>query len=116
MHASLTVSISLLICGVLGIALAIQMLLDQVPRNQLYGFRTKLTLSSDEIWYPANRFAAKGLIVWGLINVIAGAFSFALHPMSGLIQSLLVIPPMSICLFFPCAAVWMNRKYRKTAS
>ena len=59
MPPSVVVPISLIVVGIVGIGLSIPMLLNRIPRNQVYGLRTKLSLSSDEIWYPANRFAAK---------------------------------------------------------
>ncbi len=37
------------------IALAIPLMLEKIPRNHFYGIRTRRTLSSNEIWYYANR-------------------------------------------------------------
>ncbi len=34
-----------------------------IPRQSFYGARTAKTLSSDDIWYPANRFAGVTLLV-----------------------------------------------------
>ena len=39
------------------LVLSIPMILGKVPPNSVYGFRTPTTLSSSEIWYPANRAA-----------------------------------------------------------
>ena len=33
-----------------------------IPRQGFYGARTAKTLSSDDIWYPANRFAGFTLV------------------------------------------------------
>ena len=33
-----------------------------IPRQSFYGVRTPKTLSSDDIWYPANRFAGVVLL------------------------------------------------------
>ena len=33
------------------------MILGKVPPNGAYGFRTPKTLSSEDVWYPANRAA-----------------------------------------------------------
>src|SRR5262249_37141483 len=39
------------------IIVSIPMILAKVPRNSLYGFRTTYTLSSDEVWYRANKIS-----------------------------------------------------------
>ena len=49
------------------VALAIPLILDMIPRNGFYGYRTPRTLASDEVWYPANRYAGKALVVAGLV-------------------------------------------------
>ena len=41
----------------LALALAVPLILEKVPPNNTYGFRTSRTLSAPEIWYPANRMA-----------------------------------------------------------
>jgi hypothetical protein len=53
------------------IALAIPLILEKVPRNRYYGFRTPFTMSSDPIWYRANKIA-------GITLVAAGIFWLAL--------------------------------------
>ena len=37
------------------LALSIPLILGKVSANGSYGFRTPKTLSSDDVWYPANR-------------------------------------------------------------
>ena len=54
------------------LALSIPMILDRVPPNGAYGFRTPKTLSSDEIWYSANRAA-------GWFMLAASAMSICLN-------------------------------------
>jgi hypothetical protein len=49
---------------------SIPMILGKVPANSIYGFRTKRTLSSPDIWYPANTFSG-----WALL--FAAVFSLA---------------------------------------
>ena len=49
---------------------SIPMILGKVPPNSIYGFRTKRTLSSPDIWYPANTFSG-----WALL--LAAVFSLA---------------------------------------
>jgi len=54
--------------GLLMIVLAVPMVLEKVPPNNIYGFRTKRTLSDPEIWYPANAYAGKWLLVYGVVT------------------------------------------------
>lgn len=37
------------------IAVSIPLILNKVPPNNFYGFRTPKTKSSPQVWYPANR-------------------------------------------------------------
>jgi hypothetical protein len=53
---------------------------EPVKRNALYGFRTPKTLASDEIWYPANRYAGRALF-YAALAIIAG--SLLLLPFAG---------------------------------
>ncbi|MCC6445326.1 MAG: SdpI family protein [Armatimonadetes bacterium] len=55
--------------GLLEMALAVPMIRGMVPRNYIYGFRTPKTLESDAIWYPANCYAGKAILIAGGILV-----------------------------------------------
>jgi hypothetical protein len=45
--------INLIVPGLI-IAVAIPLIIGKVPRNRFYGFRTRYSLSSDEVWYRAK--------------------------------------------------------------
>jgi uncharacterized membrane protein len=45
-----------------------------IPRNRLYGFRTRRTLADDAVWYPVNRFAGFGIMI---ASAIYGAVAAA---------------------------------------
>lgn len=53
--------------------LSVPMILGQVPPNGVYGFRTPKTLSSPDIWYPANRAAG-----WFMLAAMVVAIGFNL--------------------------------------
>lgn len=59
--------------GALFIALSIPLILRKVKPNIWYGFRTPRTLSDGELWYDANQFGGKALLVAGLVMIVAGA-------------------------------------------
>ena len=41
----------------LTLVLSVPLILGKVPPNNTYGFKTSKTLSSPEVWYPANQAA-----------------------------------------------------------
>lgn len=55
--------------GVIAIV-SIPLILKVVPRNSLYGFRTRSTLSNDEVWFRANHFAGWALLVAAAVSAI----------------------------------------------
>lgn len=55
--------------------LALPLALRLVPRNALYGFRTKQSMnSSEEEWFRLNRIAGIGLCISGLVTLITCLF------------------------------------------
>ncbi|MHC1767372.1 MAG: SdpI family protein [Verrucomicrobiia bacterium] len=62
--------------GVLLMALSLPLLWEKVPPNGLYGFRVKATLENPRIWYAANKFAAKQLLVAGAVFVVAAVILY----------------------------------------
>ena len=55
-------------------AISVPLILRMVPLNGVYGFRTSLTQSSTDIWYPANAFMGWALLAAAVIS--AGALAF----------------------------------------
>ena len=63
--------------GFLLIGISIPLILERVPPNNFYGFRTKKTLSDTRIWYEANRISGNDLLIAGtLIFVTSLVFLF----------------------------------------
>src|SRR4051812_49823778 len=52
--------------GLLLSGLSVPLILRKVGPNPLYGFRVRQTLEDPAVWYPANAYAAKGLLAVGL--------------------------------------------------
>ena len=62
-------------CAIIALA-SIPLMLNAVPPNRVYGFRTQQTLTNRELWFRANRFAG-----WAcFIASVASATIFAVHP------------------------------------
>ena len=62
----LFVGSSLLLVGI-----SIPLIQRRVKPNYWYGFRTRRTLNSPQIWYDANAYAGKRLLISGLITTSA---------------------------------------------
>lgn len=62
---------SLIIIALIMIGMSVPFLLSKVPPNNLYGFRTKHTMSNPKVWYSAN-------IVVSRLTIICGALMLAL--------------------------------------
>src|SRR5262247_664842 len=64
------------VMGILLILASVPMIMEQVPPNRWYGFRTPRTLSDPKVWYPANRIAGQYLTIAGVfILLVAGIVS-----------------------------------------
>jgi uncharacterized membrane protein len=61
---------ALLLGPAITVLVAIPMILGKVPPNDFYGFRTPKTLSSPEVWYPANRMCGVFLATAGVVSLI----------------------------------------------
>jgi uncharacterized membrane protein len=66
-----------LIAGLALFAVGVLLLQEWIPRNRWAGFRTPKTLSSDRVWYEANRVAGRDLMIAGAV-VMATAIASAL--------------------------------------
>ena len=59
-----------IVTGLLFIVLAIPMIRGKLPPNYWYGFRVRKTLDNPEIWFPANAYAGKLLLVYGVAIIL----------------------------------------------
>lgn len=58
---------------IVNILVSLPLVLKLVPLNRWYGFRTRRTLSNEDIWYEANYKGGMGLIVASVIALVARA-------------------------------------------
>ncbi len=59
--------------GALLAAVSIPLILEKIGPNPFYGFKTKKTFSNKEIWYKANKYLGKVLLIAGIIITILSA-------------------------------------------
>jgi uncharacterized membrane protein len=58
--------------GMLLVLISLPLIAGKIKPNYLYGFRVPATLEDPDLWYPANKYAAKGLLIVGLVMIGAG--------------------------------------------
>jgi uncharacterized membrane protein len=75
--------ITILICDSIFVLIAIPLLLRKVPRNVVYGFRTRTTLADDFVWYEANAHFGRGLVIASLISAIVVLIFYRTQYFSG---------------------------------
>jgi uncharacterized membrane protein len=63
------------IAGLVLFAAGIPLLRGWIPRNRWSGFRVPKTLSSDRIWYEANRVAGRDLMIAGAVVMTTAVVS-----------------------------------------
>ncbi len=73
---------------------SLPMMLGKVPPNGLYGFRTPKTLSSREIWYPANRQSGFYMFWCSLIALAINAILVLMRSFNE--ESLLIAATVSV--------------------
>ena len=82
----------LLIC-IITAASSLPLALRMVPPNPFYGFRTRFTRSSREVWFDANAFAGRAM----LAASVASAFLLLVGPAAGgWAPAAIVFVPMAI--------------------
>lgn len=69
-----------LLQGILLAGVSLPLVAGRVKRNGVYGFRTPKTLSSDDVWYAANRYAGRQLFGAGSAQI---AGTLLLLPFAG---------------------------------
>lgn len=57
------------------ILVSIPLILNMIPRNNIYGFRTHEAMASDAAWYPANRIGGVALVGASLIWLVAATYA-----------------------------------------
>lgn len=71
-----------LVCNAIYCLVSIPLILRKVPRNPVYGYRTRLTLSNDKIWYEANAYFSWRFLVAGVLSACAALLLYDWHGLS----------------------------------
>jgi len=98
MDANLIVISSFMLCGIMEMILGLPLVYNKVKRNMLYGFRTRKTLSDDDIWEKANKKIGRELLIIGLILTLGSILllfirdNFSIEIITIICLNLLFIP------------------------
>jgi uncharacterized membrane protein len=86
----------IIVLPALFVAIATPLILGKVPPNPVLGFRTRRTMSSQALWYKANRTGGIYLMISTLAAVaIWGGLIFV--PMPGTVRPLVDVLVLGIC-------------------
>ena len=103
--------VTILACDIIFAIIAIPLILRKVPRNIVYGFRTRLTLENDFVWYEANAYFGRVFLISSFVSALLIIFLYLSNFVS--VQNflkasiaILVVPPM--------IAVLMTLRYIKS--
>ena len=100
--------------GILLIALAIPMTLRKVKPNGWYGVRVPATLGNEQVWYAANAYGGRCLLICGVIWT-ACSLLFALIPgITADAFSLIMLAMLAVTLI-PAVVLIVRRIRRITA-
>jgi uncharacterized membrane protein len=61
--------------------IALPLALRKIPRNRLYGVRTRRTLADDRVWYEANAYGGRCLMVASGVTIVTVPVLYALVPL-----------------------------------
>ncbi len=62
--------------GLLLAGLSVPLILQKIPPNGLYGFRSRSTLENQQLWYKVNAYAGRRLLVVGLGTALVSIILF----------------------------------------
>ena len=91
--------VTILVCDLIFAIIAIPLILRKVPRNVVYGFRTRSTLENDFVWYEANAYFGRLFFISSFISALLIIFLYFSNLVS--VQNflkasiaVLVVPPL----------------------
>lgn len=86
--------LTILGCNALLALVSLPLALRKVPRNRVYGYRTRASLASDAVWYDANAYFGRASLVACLVATFAAYLvsrSLSLDPGTYLMVSVVIL-------------------------
>jgi len=101
MSEAIGLAISLAAAGLILVGISIPLILEKIPPNRWYGVKFPKTLADSQIWYEANKYSARDLLVVGCLLIFVGpalmllaAKSLNPRQLTGLCVLLITIPTL----------------------
>src|ERR1035437_9181408 len=66
--------VTILACNALFALVSLPLVFRKVPRNVLYGYRTRATLGSNFVWYEANAYFGWRFLIASAVTCVAAVF------------------------------------------
>ena len=93
------VLVTILACDFIFVIIAIPLILRKVPRNVVYGFRTRGTLENDFVWYEANAYFGSLFLISSFVSALLIVFLYfsdivSMRNFINVSIAVLVVPPM----------------------
>ena len=104
------VNVVIIIMGIIFIVLGNYM--PKAKNNPYVGFRCSWTLYNDNTWRKSNRFASYGMMIAGLITLIAGIFVKGIASIIFMMGSLMLVLP--VCLVYAYVVYRKEKNLEKT--
>jgi uncharacterized membrane protein len=95
--------ITILISSVVFSIVSIPLILRKVPRNPVYGYRTRTSLSDDALWYKINAYFGVRLFV---ATLLSACIAVALHAWQ-VLSPQVYLKVSIVLLVAPVAIAWL---------
>jgi uncharacterized membrane protein len=90
--------------------ISIPLILGKITPNGFYGFRVRKTIEDPEIWYTANEFSGKSLLIAGLVMALS---AFGLSFVPGIALDIYAYTVLSVWIFAFAVMVIVSVRYLK---
>jgi hypothetical protein len=103
-----SVAIVNLIMAVLCSTLAYPLVVGMIPRNRMYGLRSRKSLASDQAWYRANRLGGTCVVVGAsVIAALNGSYMVWGLPLPQAVSGHIIMYSTPVGLLGAAAVAWL---------
>lgn len=103
--------VTVLVIDLVFVVLSIPLILRKVPRNIVYGFRTRAALADDFVWYETNAYFGRGLAVSSLISAVA---VLMLHELNGVSQRFFFVSTIGALVLPPLVPILLTLRFARS--